>query len=831
MSDWPKFAAVVAQLAILSLLAVAFQVETQAFRYVLALSAVGFVIHHLLPLRFRTAFFGLLSIIALIVAFGVEGAWAESAWLLGLGGLLIGLAHVPIPFFGRIALIVAGTGGLMAMRAGSLPAPWNGLLWPAFGAMFMFRGMIYLYDLRTNAAPFSLSRAVAYFFMLPTVCFPLFPVIDYKAFQRSHFNDNATRIYQKGIVWMFRGMVQLLMYRLLYRNAPLDPDTVVDAGSAALFMVSTYLLYLKVSGSFHVIVGLLHLFGFNLAETHHRYLLSSSFTDFWRRINIYWKDFIQKLFFYPVFFRVKKLGETPALIIATLLAFAATWLLHGYQMFWLLGRLPLVITDSLFWAILALLVLVNVLWETKRKKRRRVKEADWTWTAELGRVARTVSVFVTITLLWALWTAESVEQWLAEMAAFENLSLEGVLVIGGVLTCVAAGSVWLGRTSSDRAGVSATPSTGGESRFWRSACQTSLLAGVLLFVGWHPKLLEFAPALRDEIAQLRTSQLSSRDGALLARGYYEDLTNEVRFNPELWGSYVQRPLDWKEITESDAVSRSDNFFEFELIPNLQTRHKGMHFSTNRWGMRDRDYPKAKPPATYRIALIGASRAMGSGVSDDETFDVLIEDRLNQELTARTGLRYEILNFSMGSFGPLKKLRAFESKAVEFDPDAILYVGHVSEASFILEDVTRAVVFDLEMPYSEIKLIVGEAGVTEAPSARAVRVKLRPYAEQMSDFAWRRMTAACRDLEITTFMTLLPATLAAPPSAIERVTQAAAMEERGFTFLDLADVFQVDLPARDLVVAPWDGHPNAAGHRLIAGALYDGLIPHLDAAAQ
>jgi len=831
LSDWPKFAAVVAQLAVLSLLAVAFQVETQAFRYVLALSAAGFVIHHLLPLRFRMAFFALLSIVGLIVAFGVEGAWAESAWLLGLGGLLIGLAHMPIPFLGRIALIVVGTGGLMAMRVGYFPAPWSGLLWPAFGAMFMFRGMIYLYDLRTNAAPFSLSRAVAYFFMLPTVCFPLFPVIDYKAFQRSHFNDDATRIYQKGIVWMFRGMVQLLMYRLLYRNAPLDPDTVVDAGSAALFMVSTYLLYLKVSGSFHVIVGLLHLFGFNLAETHHRYLLSSSFTDFWRRINIYWKDFIQKLFFYPVFFRVRKLGETPALVIATVIAFAATWFLHGYQMFWLLGRLPLVITDSLFWAILAVLVLVNVLWETKRKKRRRVKEADWTWRAELGRMARTVGVFVTITLLWALWTAESVEQWLAEMAAFADLSLEGVLVIAGTLSCVAVGSVWLGRTSSDRAGVSSTSPTGGESGFWRSACQTSLLAGALLLAGWQPKLLDFAPALRDEVAQLRSSQLSSRDGALLARGYYEDLTNEVRFNPELWGSYAQRPLDWKEITESDAVSRSDNFFEFELIPNLRTRHKGMRFSTNRWGIRDRDYPKAKPPATYRIALIGASRAMGSGVSDDETFEVLIEDRLNEELGARTGLRYEILNFSMGNFGPLKKLRAFESKAVDFDPDAILYVGHVSEASFVLEDVTRAVVHDLEIPYPEIEAIAREARVEEAPSARAVRVKLRPYAERMSDFAWRRLIAACRERGMAAYMTLLPATLAAPPSANERTAQAAAMEERGFTFLDLSDVFQVDRPARDLVVAPWDGHPNAAGHRLIANALYDKLFLYLSTVAE
>ena len=35
----------------------------------------------------------------------------------------------------------------------------------------------------------------------------------------------------------------------------------------------------------------------------------SSFTDFWRRINIYWKDFMMKVFYYPAFFRLRRLGD------------------------------------------------------------------------------------------------------------------------------------------------------------------------------------------------------------------------------------------------------------------------------------------------------------------------------------------------------------------------------------------------------------------------------------------------------------------------------------------------------------------------------------------
>lgn len=65
------------------------------------------------------------------------------------------------------------------------------------------------------------------------------------------------------------------------------------------YLISNFLLYLRVSGLFHLVVGMLHLFGFDLPETHKRYLLAASFTDFWRRINIYWKDFMQKVFYFP----------------------------------------------------------------------------------------------------------------------------------------------------------------------------------------------------------------------------------------------------------------------------------------------------------------------------------------------------------------------------------------------------------------------------------------------------------------------------------------------------------------------------------------------------
>ena len=189
----------------------------------------------------------------------------------------------------------------------------------------MFRLIVYIYELRHDKTPVSPVQTLSYFFMLPNVCFPLFPVIDYKTFRRNYYDDDAYRIYQTGIDWIVRGVIHLLLYRFVYYHLTLAPSEVTGPAQLIQYLVANFLLYLRVSGLFHLIVGLLYLFGFRLPETHNRYLLASSFTDFWRRINIYWKDFMQKVFYYPAVFRLRKLGTTKAMVIATLYVFMLTW--------------------------------------------------------------------------------------------------------------------------------------------------------------------------------------------------------------------------------------------------------------------------------------------------------------------------------------------------------------------------------------------------------------------------------------------------------------------------------------------------------------------------
>ena len=130
-----------------------------------------------------------------------------------------------------------------------------------------------------------------------------------------------------------------------------------------LYLVANYALYLRVSGHFHLICGMLHLFGWNLPRTHDNYFLASSFSEIWRRINIYWKDFLMKTFFYPAFFLLRtrlpiqsSRRDGIALFIAVLWAFFWTWLAHSWQTFWILGRFPFLLGHGVTWLIVGLLV-------------------------------------------------------------------------------------------------------------------------------------------------------------------------------------------------------------------------------------------------------------------------------------------------------------------------------------------------------------------------------------------------------------------------------------------------------------------------------------------
>jgi D-alanyl-lipoteichoic acid acyltransferase DltB (MBOAT superfamily) len=157
---------------------------------------------------------------------------------------------------------------------------------------------------------------------------------------------------------------------------------------------------------------MLHLFGYDLPETHRKWLLASSLTDFWRRINIYWKDFMVKMVYLPTYFRMRRSGDVRAQLVGTVLVFFVTWITHAWQYWWLSGQWLLTLPDTLFWGTLGALVVVNVYWELKAGRKR-------TPPSGAARVAKTVGTFALIVVLWSLWSSPSLRAWLELLTYWE----------------------------------------------------------------------------------------------------------------------------------------------------------------------------------------------------------------------------------------------------------------------------------------------------------------------------------------------------------------------------------------------------------------------------
>jgi D-alanyl-lipoteichoic acid acyltransferase DltB (MBOAT superfamily) len=815
--DLGRFLLVSVELGLLTVVIYEYQIGNRAFYEGIAiLTFLGFLIHNSLPLSYRLPFFLLLSLLGIQTVFG----WSSAAWLIGIGIVLIGICHLPFSFAARVTLLLAAGALLAFLRAGQIHAPYLSAIWPVLGSMFMFRLIVYLYDLRHETTPVSVPATLSYFFLLPNVVFPLFPVVDYKTFRRTYYDADHQEIYQRGIEWMFRGVVQLILYRVVYNFLTISPSEVANAGDFIRYIVSTFALYLRVSGLFHLIVGMLHLFGFHLPETHHRYVLASSFTDFWRRINIYWKDFMMKVFFYPAYFRLKKWGQTTALVLSTLLVFLATWLLHSYQWFWLRGTFPITLMDVLFWTILGFLVVANSLYENRYGRKRILGKLEWNLASMAPLTLRIVGTFTAICVLWSLWTSTSLSEWVS-LSHFTGTHAGPSAQLISVFLVVA--TLWEGdpRSSTARSVVAMQKAKPRQVAFTRSVAFTGLSLLLLFLIGKPAIYSRFGLRAEQTIRAIRVDGLNKRDAALLRRGYYENLIGVERFNTQLWEVYMKRPSHWLNIRDTAAVRSTGDFLTWELRPFAAIAFKGKQLHTNRWGMRDQEYEMKKPSKTYRYALLGASPEMGAGVADNETFESLLELRLNQENNNKTQYaKYEILDFAVGAYSQLQNLWVLEHKVFDFEPNTILYVVHATDEDAALRHYVESIQTGVEIPYDYLKDLASKANIDRNTPRDVAEQRLRPFQSQLLSWVYTRMAKDCRQRGIQPVWIFLPM-IGENISQRDIDLHVRLAQEAGFVTISLDNWFE-NQDMKYLVLADWDMHPNAEGHKLIANKLYEAL---------
>jgi hypothetical protein len=267
-------------------------------------------------------------------------------------------------------------------------------------------------------------------------------------------------------------------------------------------------------------------------------------------------------------------------------------------------------------------------------------------------------------------------------------------------------------------------------------------------------------------------------------------------------------------------------------------------------MRDKEYSLEKPSDTLRIALMGPSHVMGNGVADGETFESLVEERLNRGYRHGGYRRFEIMNFAVDGYTMSQQVALLEERALGLSPDIVI-VTHYHRIRETTERYLQKVVWmdaavppgplqtllvraglnhiekgRVPVPFAAARRLAGLAGVdTRMPSSESA-ARIRWIADDVIQAAFRRFAEVTSANHVQPLVLVLNAVIEDEPREVAHMDLIKALK------LPVIDLTHIYSPSERVAlrVAPWDEHPNSAGHRLIADRLYDRLVAFLESDA-
>ena len=91
---------------------------------------------------------------------------------------------------------------------------------------------------------------------------------------------------------------------------------------------------------------------------------------------------------------------------------------------------------------------------------------------------------------------------------------------------------------------------------------------------------------------------------------------------------------------------------------------------NRYGFRHGERAPAKPPGTWRVAVLGDSFIEAFQVPDEQTFCAQLERRL-QDCAFLADRRVEVLNFGVSGYGTAQELLMLRHYVWQYEPDLVV----------------------------------------------------------------------------------------------------------------------------------------------------------------
>src|SRR3989338_348990 len=264
-------------------------------------------------------------------------------------------------------------------------------------------------------------------------------------------------------------------------------------------------------------------------------------------------------------------------------------------------------------------------------------------------------------------------------------------------------------------------------------------------------------------------------------------------------------------------------------PNVRGKFMGVHLRTNSDGLRDDEYPVGKT-GKYRIIFLGDSLTLGWGVEEKDTFEKILESKLNQIRPT------EILNFGIGNFNTEQEVNLFLEKGLKYEPDQAVLFYFINDAEptpkkskLWFLGYSQIITFYWSRIHAVINRFVLSTSFGGYYS-NLYREDQPGWTQTMESFSALKKICAERSIKLQ--VVLLPELhyLKEYPFKKEYQQVSALLAALGIEHLDLTPFFKNIENPMELWVAKDDAHPNAKAHRLIAEDSFDMLSKPLQGKA-
>lgn len=707
-----------------------------------------------------------------VVLFGVSiGLLA-----MGLGLVLFTLMHLPIAIGARKLLL-----GSVALLLLVSTSHWDNEAWnhaiPIVGGLFMLRSILYLYELQHEKSDEAnwITR-LTYFFLLPNIALPIFPIVDWKTFRTKSTLHPQPELIDRGVRWIANGLLHFIAYRVVYHYVLPTPSLVDTSAEVWLFIAANYLLILRLAGMFHLAAGILCLFGFDLPKTFDHYFFARNFNEVWQRINRYWRDFVMRTLYYPIYFKVKRFGKWQGMSLTLAIVFVLNWFLHGWQYWWLRGQFPLKIQDALFWGGFGIAVILNSLYLAKRPAA----------PSPNRHALQIAGMFWFMSLLWSVWISPELQDWIQIIQPLGKhpVSTIQTATIGFGLTWFMARIFLFVKQNKSKLLPYQWSSN------W-SAVTLTIIAIVC------------AVAPHKSTAIVWTSEPNVQDEQMAFEGYYEEI---VPAN----GLLMEKRDLAKPENEDLCIHVGSVHKQFK--PNLDTTSKKARLRTNSLGYRGPEYSEFPEENLFRIALLGGSIEVGGGVEEEETLSRLAEDKINERLSP-AGCEIQIINCSVPASHEVAKKEQWHRVEADYHPHLVLWPLHAGTLERIATKNLRRV-----FPDSTAKRLYRKTMEQLASSSHPPKSIVQSYLSETVDLMTQMVDTSSAKLMLVNIPDHV--TLKQAPD----YTNAFFEVSRGLEFVDLTSSFRQHSPESELFLRHNDTHFSSLAHRLVGEELAEALWP-------